>query len=247
MQRPDKYASLKRHIRAVHAEGKGSPGKRMIQSRLRNQDIKAGVYLVGKLMKEMALVSRQPVKKPNHTGGTPHLLFENHLRRQFDRKEGDPTVLCGDVTYIQVNGQWYYLAAVLDLNRRRLAGWAFGDTQDAQLVCAALRHAMLKMPSEKREGAVFHSDQGSVYGSKLFTECVRGCGLMQSMSRRGNCWDNAPMERWFRSFKSEWMPKGGYATFEEALDDIRKYVLYYNHIRPHTANNGLPPLWAEAA
>ncbi len=55
------------------------------------------------------------------------------------------------------------------------------------------------------------------------------------------------MERWFRSFKSEWMPKGGYATFEEALDDIRKYVLYYNHIRPHTANNGLPPLWAEAA
>ncbi|WP_416188809.1 hypothetical protein ACM67B_05575 [Neisseria sp. CCUG17229] len=68
------------------------------------------------------------MKKTNHTGGKPHYLFENRLQRKFERKEGEPTVLYGDVTYIQVNGQWHYLAAVLDLSRRRLAGWQFGAT-----------------------------------------------------------------------------------------------------------------------
>ncbi|MCT8548223.1 integrase core domain-containing protein [Glaesserella parasuis] len=92
---------------------------------------------------------------------------------------------------------------------------------------------------------LFHSDQGSIYGSKQFTQCMQNYKLTQSMSRRGNCWDNAPMERWFRSFKYEWMTYGGYVDFESAVNDVKDYVMYYNHIRPHSYNQGLPPILAE--
>lgn len=93
----------------------------------------------------------------------------------------------------------------------------------------------------KTERMLFHSDQGSIYASEGFIQCVKQHGLTQSMSRKGNCWDNSPMERWFRSFKYEWMVRGGYASFESALDDIREYIFYYNHIRPHRYNQGFPP------
>lgn len=86
----------------------------------------------------------------------------------------------------------------------------------------------------------FHSDQGRIYGSRLFTQTVQNHGLTKSMSRWGNCWDNAPMERWLRSFKYEWMFKGGYADFSSAINDIRAYVMYYNYKRPDSYNQGLP-------
>ena len=87
--------------------------------------------------------------------------------------------------------------------------------------------------------------KGIEVGLALIRQLMKQQGLIQSMSRRGNCWDNAPMERWFRSFKYEWMLKGGYSSLDEAKEDIKQYVFYYNRVRPHSYNQGLPPVLAK--
>ena len=104
-----------------------------------------------------------------------------------------------------------------------MVGWKLSRHHDAQWVIDALNHAMLQ--TKRRKTMLFHSDQGSIYGSKQFTQCVQNHKLTQSMSRRGNCWDNAPMERWFRSFKYEWMAYGGYVDFESAVNDVKDYLV----------------------
>ncbi|MDG6472525.1 IS3 family transposase [Glaesserella parasuis] len=164
------------------------------------------------------------------------------MNRSFT-PDAQTTVLCGDTMYIKVNGVWCYLAVVINLLNRQVVGWKLNRHHDAQLVVDALNHAMLQ--TKRTKTMLFHSDQGSIYGSKQFTQCVQKHKLTQSMSRRGNCWDNAPMERWFRSFKYEWMTYGGYVDFESAVNDVKDYVMYYNHIRPHSYNQGFLPILAE--
>ncbi|WP_152993130.1 IS3 family transposase [Pseudomonas aeruginosa] len=133
------------------------------------------------------------------------------------------------------------------LNRkfaRRVIGWAFSAKPDAELVIKAL-----DMAYEQRgrpQQVLFHSDQGSQYASRLFRQRLWRYRMQQSMSRRGNCWDNSPMERLFRSLKSEWVPSTGYLTAQEAQRDISHYLMHrYNWIRPHQFNDGLPPAVAE--
>ena len=238
-KRPAKYTALAVDIRAIFVQSRGAAGKRTIQAQLRLKGIKAGLALIAKLMKQQGLVSKQPRKRHRYgESDTQTAAAENLLARNFTPAPAQQ-VLCGDVTYIKVRERWYYLAVVLELGRRQVVGWKFKAQHNSELVCEALNHAMLKVKAQGN--TLFHSDQGSVYRSENFVAAVKRHGLTQSMSRKGNCWDNAPMERWFRSFKHEWMPKGGYASMEDALNDIREYVLYYNHQRPHRFNNGTPP------
>lgn len=119
-----------------------------------------------------------------------------------------------------------------------MVGRKLSRYHDARLVIDAL-HTMLQV--KRAEKMLFHSDQGSIYGSDKFTQCEEKHNLIQSMSRRGNCWDNTPMERWFRSFKYEWMASVGYVNFESAVSGIKDYVWYYNHVRPHSYNKN--SLW----
>ena len=141
-------------------------------------------------------------------------------------------------------GRWYYLAVVLDLYRRRVVGWALSSKADAELAVRAL-----EMAYEQRarpEGILFHSDQGSQYASRLFRQRLWRYRMVQSMSRRGNCWDNAPMERLFRSLKMEWVPTLGYENETVAKKDLGFYLMdYYNWMRPHAFNDGIPPAKAE--
>ena len=130
----------------------------------------------------------------------------NILSREFDVPAPNQ-VWCGDITYIWAQGKWHYLAVVLDLCARRVVGWALSEKPDADLVVKAL-----DMAYEQRgrpQGLMFHSDQGSQYASRLFRQRLWRYRIRQSMSPRGNCWDNAPMERVFRSFKTEWIPTLG--------------------------------------
>ena len=133
---------------------------------------------------------------------------------------------------------------VLDLFARRAVGWAFSLRPDAVLVVQAL-----EMAYEQRGrpmALLFHSDQGSQYASRKFRQRLWRYRIRQSMSRRGNCWDNSPMERLFRSVKTEWVPSAGYVTAQEAQRDISHYLMHrYNWIRPHQFNQGLPPAVAE--
>eukprot|EP01034_Spumella_vulgaris_P043785 gene43785-54406_t len=110
----------------------------------------------------------------------------------------------------------------------------------------ARAHALADAQRGRPQGLLFHSDQGSQYGSRQFRQRLWRYRMRQSMSRRGNCWDNAPMERVFRSLKTEWIPTVGYMTAQEAHRDISHYLMHrYNWIRPHQFNNGLAPAQAE--
>jgi putative transposase len=140
-------------------------------------------------------------------------------------------VWCGDISYIWAENRWHYLAVVLDLYRRRVVGWALSNKADAELAVAAL-----EMAFEQRgrpEGVMFHSDQGSQYASRLFRQRLWRYRMHQSMSRRGNCWDNAPTERLFRSLKTEWVPSLGYLSQTDARRDMSYYLM------------GVPPAKAE--
>ena len=167
----------------------------------------------------------------------------NALSRQFDVPQKNQ-VWCGDITFIWTGKQWAYLATVMDLHARRVVGWAMSDAPNAQLACDALNMAL--QIRGKPKGLMFHSDQGVQYTSAAYRAVLFENRIAQSMSRRGNCWDNAPMERLFPSLKSEWIPKLGYLNLNEAKVDVGFYLMtHYNHDRPHAANNGLPPALAE--
>lgn len=201
-------------------------------------------YIVRKRMQELQISSRQ---KPSHRykqSGVEHIYTANLLKREFS-VEAPNQVWCGDVTYLWTGQRWAYLAVVLDLFGRQVVGWAMSRTPDSELTAKALRMAYESRGRPK--GLMFHSDQGCHYTSLRFRQTLWKLQIEQSMSRRGNCWDNAPMERFFRSLKSEWMPKHGWSSFDEARSEIIHYIAgYYSRYRPHTFNGGLTPAKAEA-
>jgi putative transposase len=161
----------------------------------------------------------------------------NLLDRQFDVPAPN-RVWCGGISYIWAGDRWHYLlAVVLDLSHRRVVGSAIGEKPNAQLVVDALQKALENRGHPK--GLMFNSDQGSQYASRRFRRVLWRHRIVQSMSRRRNCWDNAPMERLFRSLKSEWLPLG-YKSLAAARVGIKDYFMrYYNWHRPHGANKGL--------
>ena len=132
-----------------------------------------------------------------------------------------------------------YLAIVMDLYSRRVVGWAFSRTADTELSLRALQLGVgIRKPPT---GLVFHSDQGCQYTADRFVKYLADHGIVQSMSRRGNCWDNAVVERYFRSLKHDWSPEDGYSNHFEAERDVMDFIAHYNHRRCHTASNNLPP------
>jgi putative transposase len=133
-----------------------------------------------------------------------------------------------------------YLAVVIDLFARKPIGWAISVSLDSKLTGKAL--SMAFESRGKPKGVMFHSDQGSHYTSRSYRQLLWRYQIKQSLSRRGNCWDNSPMERFFRSLKTEWIPVSGYRSFSEARKHITRYITgYYSQLRPHQYNGGLTP------
>lgn len=230
-------------IKELFKASRNSAGSRTLLGMMRELGYEIGRFKVMSLMREAKLTSKQPGSHSYKTAQVERLDIPNILDREFDVSAPD-SVWCGDITYIWAEGRWHYLAVVLDLYRRRVVGWALSAKPDAELAVKAL-----DMAYEQRgrpQGVMFHSDQGSQYVSRLFRQRLWRYRMTQSMSRRGNCWDNAPMERLFRSLKSEWVPVTGYMSKAEAQRDISFYLMdYYNWSRPHQFNNGVPPAKAE--
>lgn len=235
-------AQLRNRVTAIFAESNHSAGSRCITEILRQEKIQIGRYKVIRLMKEAGVVSKQSGSHKYKVAKTEHIHIPNRLERNFSPMMPNQ-VWTGDITYIWA-GRWIYLSVVLDLYARRVIGVAVSDKADANLVIAALDMAWQQRG--KPQGVMFHSDQGSQYSSLAFRRQLWRYRMQQSMSRRGNCWDNAPTERLFRSLKTEWVPITGYRNLVEANAHLRRYLLgYYNHRRPHQFNNGLPPVLAE--
>jgi len=196
------------------------------------------------MMKELKLVSCQLPAHRYKKANQEHIAIPNHLDRQFDVDRPNK-VWCGDVTYVWTGSRWSYLAVVLDLYARKVVGWSISNSPDSHLTSKALRMAFEYR--EQPKGLMFHSDQGCHYTSIKFRQTLWRLQIKQSLSRRGNCWDNAPMERFFRSLKTEWVPTTGYRSFVDAKYEITRYITgYYSQLRPHTFNNGLSPNEAEA-
>ncbi|WP_420107210.1 IS3 family transposase [Pseudomonas aeruginosa] len=235
--------ALRSQVNQLFSQSRGSAGSRSILGMLREEGVTIGRFRARRLMRELGLVSKQPGSHAYKQATVERPDIPNRLNREF-ATEHPNQVWCGDITYVWAQGRWHYLAAVLDLHTRRVIGWAFSAKPDAELVIKAL-----DMAYEQRgrpQQVLFHSDQDSQYASRLFRQRLWRYRMQQSMSRRGNCWDNSPMERLFRSLKSEWVPSTGYLTAQEAQRDISHYLMHrYNWIRPHQFNDGLPPAVAE--
>ena len=228
-------------IRQIFNDSKRSAGARSIAAILMNEHgIKLTRYMAGQLMKSMGLKSCQQKTHKYKHADKQHKTHDNLLDRNFSPTAPNQ-VWTGDVTYIRIKGGWCYLAVVLDLYARRVVGFAVSDSPDSVLTTKALQ--MAYQTRLKPSGVLFYSDQGTHYTSKTFAESVASCdGMTRSMSRKGNGWDNTPTERFFRSFKTEWMPKGGYENIAEAKSAIVDYIWgYYQTVRPHRFNDYLPP------
>ena len=240
----DKYAEIREKTVDIFHKSRGAAGQRTVVDILAAKNIAATRFIIRKLFLEEGLVSKQRRSKPYKKADKASVIAPNLLNRYFDVGAPD-SWWCGDVTYIWTQLGWCYLAAVLDLYSRKIVGFSVSKNPDSELTMKAL---LMAFESRGRpQHLVFHSDQGCHYTSEAFRLKLEEYNIVQSMSRRGNCWDNAPMERFFGSIKSEWIPKLGYENLADAVDDVHGYIHdYYNVDRPHTHNEGLPPTKAEA-
>ena len=205
--------ALRQLATEFHQQSRGSAGARTLSAALRVQGVAVGRFLAGRLMKEARLFSSQCRKHRYRKADGESAIAANELDRQFTVSRPNQ-VWCGDVTYIWAGNRWIYLAAVMDLYARRIVGWALSNRPDSQLTTRALRVAFESRGCPQQ--LMYHSDQGSHYTSIEFRQMLWRYRIKQSMSRRGNCWDNAPMERFFRSLKTEWMPEHGYTSQGQA-------------------------------
>ena len=231
-------------VKAAYELSGGSAGSRTLAALVTSHGYDLSRYRAAKAMKRLGIESCQPPKHHYKPASKSHSHIENHLNREFSPIRPNQ-VWCGDVTYLWVGNKWRYLATVLDLYHRKIVGFALSDSPDSELTKKALSNAFESRSCPS--GVMFHSDQGCHYTSLAFKQLLSRYQIKQSMSRRGNCWDNAPMERFFRSLKTENMPKNGYENEAVADDSVRDYIYkYYNSMRPHSHNLGLSPNAKEA-
>ncbi|WP_300004821.1 IS3 family transposase [uncultured Cedecea sp.] len=226
-------------VREVYRESNGSAGARSIAAMVTTKGIKLSRWRATKLMKALNIISCQQPGHRYKMASKEHIEIPNYLDRQFAVTEPNQA-WCGDVTYIWTGKRWAYLAVVLDLFSRKPVGWAMSFSPNSALTGKAL--SMAWEARGKPANLLYHSDQGSHYTSRNFRQLLWRCQIKQSLSRRGNCWDNSPMERFFRSLKTEWVPDNGYVNFSEASTAITNYITgYYSQLRPHQYNGGLTP------
>jgi putative transposase len=215
-------------------------GSRRLGAVLRAQGLCVGRHRVRRLMRENKLRALWR-RKFVHTTDSGHALpvSDNVLARRFN-PSGPNQAWVSDITYIRTRSGWLYLAVVLDLYARKVVGWAMAPTMHAELVCAALQLAIAQR--QPAPGLIVHSDRGSQYASALHQALLSRHGLVGSMSRKGNCWDNAVMERFFLSLKTERVWQRDYANHAEAMTDIADYIVgFYNSVRLHSKLGNLPP------
>ena len=224
---------LRRRMKALFAESRQSLGSRRMSKKLREEGIDVGRYRARRMMKTMCLVVKTK-RKYKVTTDSKHRfpVAENVLNRAFYPKA--PNQVWGtDITYLWTQEGWVYLAVVIDLYSRRVVGWSMDRRMKKALVIRALIMAIsLRKPPP---GLIHHSDRGSQYASHTYQAILGQHGMIASMSRKGNCWDNAPIERFFSSLKREWTGDQLYRTRQAAIADVREYVaVYYNSKRQHS-------------
>lgn len=239
-ERPDTSLNAERDAQALAfwKASRGSLGSRALSSALCKEGFNLGRYATRNLMKKLGLSGLQR-RKRYAVSKDVNAAMPNHLNREFT-VEAPNRKWVTDITYIPTRQGWCYLAAVVDLYSRKVVGWSVAKTMTAELALSALRMAKLWRHPTGR--VLVHSDQGSQYTCAAWRQYAEDNDIELSQSRRGNCWDNAVIERFFGSLKSEWIKERCYEGVDSAKRDINKYIIeYYNMWRPHTHLGGLSP------
>lgn len=221
-------------IRTVYEEERGFAGSPRIHGALQGEGTKVGRKRVARLMREAGLRARHTRKYRACTNSRhEHPIAPNHLDRQFAEVRFFRQVWVGDVTYVKTDEGWLYLAIVLDVWSRCIVGWSMGSTIGTALTKRALEAAVLKAGGPP---AMFHSDRGTEYAGKEYRELLDKHGIEQSMSAKGDCWDNAVAESFFATLKKELIYLTSYSTRAEARQEIFEYIeVFYNRSRRHSA------------
>ena len=238
---PADRLALETAARAGHERGRQTYGPKRLQTELAETGFKLSLAAVKRLRKRLGLRCKQ-VRKYKATTDSKHSLSiaPNLLNRQFATGTAPNQVWVADITYLETGEGWLYLAAIKDLFTCKVVGWAMDEHMRAELVSRALFMAV--KAHKPAPGLIVHSDRGSQYASADYRRILTQFGMVQSMSRKGNCWDNAPMESWFASLKKEEVHLTKYATRAAAKSAIFDYVeIFYNPVRRHSKINNQSP------
>jgi putative transposase len=235
--------NLAQMVKNCYFENRRRYGVRRITASINKDGVKIGKFQVRRLMKEAglkAIGAKKFVPQTTDSKGTvaaPNLLKDIKIKECAVSK-----IIIGDITYIPLSdGSWCYLAMWQDKVTRRIIDWSLSHTMTAELVISALQKAMRK--GLVLAGAIIHSDRGSQYASNDFRELLRKSGFQQSISGKGNCYDNAQAESFFSRFKAELIEGGAFADLEEARSEIFTYIEgYYNRVRLHSSLGNLSPI-----
>lgn len=234
-------AQLLEAIAAIHAELKGVYGSPRMHEELRERGYRVGKTRVERLMRDNGIRARHKRRWKATTDSNHALaLAPNLIARQFSPAQ--PNACWGaDITYIWTDEGWLYLAVVLDFFNREIVGWSLQEDLSSSLACDALSMAWCRRRPEP--GLIHHSDRGVQYASAAFQARLAEYGMHCSMSRKGNCWDNAPTESFFNSLKNELIHGRSYRTRSEARAEVFQYIEgFYNRNRRHSTLGYISPL-----
>lgn len=231
--------ALLESIKASFDDSLGIYGSPRVHCDLREAGIACGEKRVARLMRQAQLRSVRGYKRPRYRVGMPATTAPNRLQREFTVAQPDQ-VWVTDITYIRTYEGWLYLTVVLDLYSRAVVGWSMKATMTTELVLDALMMAVWRR--RPKAPVMIHSDQGSQFGSDDFNRWCKDNRLVPSMSRRGNCWDNAVAESFFSSLKKERIKRRIYASRQEARSDVFDYIeAFYNRKRRHSHLDQMSP------
>lgn len=228
-------------IEEIYKSSRCTYGSRKVTKSLKAKGISCYKNQIAKIMKQKGLFAKGRKRYKITTNSKHNLpIAPNIVSRNFEIDEKNK-VWVSDITYISTQNGWLYLSAVLDLYSRKIVGWCLSDRMTKQLVISSLQEAINSRRPEK--GLVFHSDQGSQYASTELRNIINSIGGIQSMSRRGNCWDNAVAESFFKTLKTELINNEHFKTKEEAEMKLFDYIeIFYNRQRIHSSNDYLSPV-----
>ena len=220
-------------------------GAPRITRELNEMGITCSLNHVAIQLREMGLKARNGKNfRYSAAGSAQTNVRENLLRRDFTAWRPNEKWAC-DITYINANGKWMYLAVVMDLYSRAIVGWSLETHMTEELISDALEMAVSRR--DIPEGLIVHSDRGVQYRSHRYQQMLSGYGCQISMSRKGNCWDNAPVESFFSRFKVECVYPQNYKSIDQAKADIFEYIeVFYNRKRRHSAIGYLSPMQYES-
>lgn len=237
---------LNKEIKAIFRNSDETYGSPRIIIELNKKNIKSSKSTVARRMCSLRMYARTPRKYVVTTNSNhDYKIADNLLNRKFDVEELN-TVWVSDITYIRVKDGWMYLTTMIDLADRMVVGWSLSkDMTTEKTVCSAFKSAVTKRGISNQSKLMIHSDRGVQYASKEFRSLINSYGCVQSMSRKGNCWDNAPAESFFKTIKVESLYRHKFITEKQLKSVIFRYIDgWYNTVRIHSTLGGISPLEA---